>query len=51
MKGTGMSIIYKGNVTRVNPRKKKSIVTINGSIINQSTGETGEFEIKGKYGQ
>ena len=43
--------MFTGDVFRINPNKKKSIVTIKGTWIDQSNNLGGEFELKGKYGQ
>jgi hypothetical protein len=43
--------LFTGDVRRINPKKKKSVVTIKGTYTDQSNNTTGEFEIKGKYGQ
>ena len=45
------SLLFTGDVRRINPKKKKSVVTVKGTYIDQSNNTTGEFEIKGKYGQ
>jgi hypothetical protein len=44
-------LLFTGDVRRINPKKKKSVVTIKGTYTDQSNNTTGEFEIKGKYGQ
>ena len=46
------AVIYKGKSNRINPNKKKSIVTVTGNwFLKNDEVQTGEFEIKGRYGQ
>jgi hypothetical protein len=43
---------FQGDVKRINPNKKKSIVTITGIYgLNKDDCTDGSYELKGKYGQ